>query len=1043
MLLSVLSKLDDCAEVFHWRVDGKVETLSELLSINKDEYVTVMQVCGFFGPSNIFKKRAFDDCLNGANLGSTDQVKLKGTTRPTFYLKVGRPTQLSDIKNAKKQLNDKIEATHENGRKPRILKTERQVVDLLVKRCQAATKVEQSGTGSDAPTNTQPMAVSPLLNAIHDDQHLEYELRQHKSQGSSRRDIPLTPVLDKLAIDTTSEVLLTSIVREAMGVLLDRTKRCVEVEHWGGKKQLVAMPSRSTTLNMFFENATRSRWIEILFEGELSFLLQWLATKHAPLFQTFARQHGGGLILSTVETQALKSYCKLTKNQLLNLCGFFGSRYRIKLRNNPAEIKKLQSCTGKLPNPVFGVYDYDNPKHGLDVCKFWTLDYGEEVERAADELLQTMSREEEALLPFDYKSPLENDSKGINVIIGGDHGDIAFRYHAMFQFSSPTTRKDRGQLSYRCRKVQLGFIECRKDTYNVLANTIARPLRSSLEKLRRSSLIVIYSTRRKGLVKSIVFPRQIDYTSIRIIAADKHSKGGTWKLTNGSSFTIDLHEMFDSCKQSELSWYIGITAFNDFHIGDLEFVNNELGQVNSSSCWCPYCPLRKGMWGKGCIGVQRTEVSQLKALYNFKTQRFTEYLKKKGFVEQAPSSKFDEIGEDGTVECKLLQTGKCFFFNAKQAPALSTKVISEISLKNVDGVNAHALLGAKSERTLIPTLHSCMGLAGSKLLPALRDWLLLYGEALSGRPHEIRKRFVKALIEEHEDAPKALKEEESKGGDLTDENMLLKLLKLRCATAKRNRVAVQKEYVKMQKGRKRKKGTLAAKFDEMLCKHGAEIEHYHGGTIDGGSCRALMKNCKALFIDITAHVESTFSEQACEKPFPIIRAHISKFEHALAMQDVIWSSVRGIDGMLPTSAFLSQLESDILKGRKAWLDAGLNIAGHPKAHLTFDGHLLDQIKRFGGLADKGEDWIEHLHQLWTGLKQLTWQIPNFEKQQSYQIATLRTRENAIVVATIDATNEKRKRNLKRTRDGGSTLKEEKDVVRRETKLARREEARSR
>jgi hypothetical protein len=73
--------------------------------------------------------------------------------------------------------------------------------------------------------------------------------------------------------------------------------------------------------------------------------------------------------------------------------------------------------------------------------------------------------------------------------------------------------------------------------------------------------------------------------------------------------------------------------------------------------------------------------------------------------------------------------------------------------------------------------------------------------------------------------------------------------------------------------------------------------------------------------------------------------------------------------------------------------------GHPKAHLLFDGHLLDQIKRFDGLAAKGEDWIEHLHQLWTGLKQLTWQIPNFKKQQSYQIATLRTRENAIVVAT--------------------------------------------
>jgi hypothetical protein len=101
-----------------------------------------------------------------------------------------------------------------------------------------------------------------------------------------------------------------------------------------------------------------------------------------------------------------------------------------------------------------------------------------------------MVREGEALLPFNYKSPLPNDCKGINVIIVGDHGDITFRYHVMFQFSSPTTRKDLRQLSFRCQKVQLGFIECRNETYDVLANTIARPLRSSLEKLRRSSLIV-------------------------------------------------------------------------------------------------------------------------------------------------------------------------------------------------------------------------------------------------------------------------------------------------------------------------------------------------------------------------------------------------------------------------------------------------------------------------------------------------------------------------------------------------------------------------
>ena len=33
----------------------------------------------------------------------------------------------------------------------------------------------------------------------------------------------------------------------------------------------------------------------------------------------------------------------------------------------------------------------------------------------------------------------------------------------------------------------------------------------------------------------------------------------------------------------------------------------------------------------------------------------------------------------------------------------------------------------------------------------------------------------------------------------------------------------------------------------------------------------------------------------------------------------------------------------------------IDTAGHPKAHLC---HLLDQVRRFGGMADKGEDWIK-------------------------------------------------------------------------------------
>jgi hypothetical protein len=34
----------------------------------------------------------------------------------------------------------------------------------------------------------------------------------------------------------------------------------------------------------------------------------------------------------------------------------------------------------------------------------------------------------------------------------------------------------------------------------------------------------------------------------------------------------------------------------------------------------------------------------------------------------------------------------------------------------------------------------------------------------------------------------------------------------------------------------------------------------------------------------------------------------------------------------------------------------------PKWHLTFDGHLMEQFKQHGGLADKSDETIEKGHQ---------------------------------------------------------------------------------
>jgi hypothetical protein len=91
-----------------------------------------------------------------------------------------------------------------------------------------------------------------------------------------------------------------------------------------------------------------------------------------------------------------------------------------------------------------------------------------------------------------------------------------------------------------------------------------------------------------------------------------------------------------------------------------------------------------------------------------------------------------------------------------------------------------------------------------------------------------------------------------------------------------------------------------------------------------------------------------------------------------------------------------------------WLDAGLNIAGNPKGHLTFDGHLYQQVHDHGGLADKIEDWVKLMHQVWKQQKKVTWQIPNFEKQQMVQINNICVHENPIVQKKMQEVDDLRK-----------------------------------
>ena len=142
---------------------------------------------------------------------------------------------------------------------------------------------------------------------------------------------------------------------------------------------------------------------------------------------------------------------------------------------------------------------------------------------------------------------------------------------------------------------------------------------------------------------------------------------------------------------------------------------------------------------------------------------------------------------------------------------------------------------------------------------------------------------------------------------------------------------------------------------------------------------------------------------------------MQQYRDLLGKLDVIFSIVRGVDFLLPTPEEIETLRTVIEAARLLWLACGFNIEGNPKAHLMFDGHMLAQFIKHGGLADKTEDPIEFDHQEWKKEKDRTRPVKGFKLQQKCQIKRMRRKSHWKVRRIIKNFNARRKRKFKEAR----------------------------
>ena len=122
----------------------------------------------------------------------------------------------------------------------------------------------------------------------------------------------------------------------------------------------------------------------------------------------------------------------------------------------------------------------------------------------------------------------------------------------------------------------------------------------------------------------------------------------------------------------------------------------------------------------------------------------------------------------------------------------------------------------------------------------------------------------------------------------------------------------------------------------------------------------------------------------------------------------MWSNVRGIDaGLLPTEEQLADLEKALEKAKQKWIELGLSTE-QPKWHITFY-HLLEQVRRYGGLADKADDTIEHMHQILQRLRDQFRRVRSYQQRETGIKKALRRYRHPDIVQVMEEFAEKKRR----------------------------------
>ena len=575
-------------------------------------------------------------------------------------------------------------------------------------------------------------------------------------------------------------------------------------------------------------------------------------------------------------------------------------------------------------------------------------------------------------LPYVLQHDVLQNAAKVHLVLGADHGQGAFLGTVKVIF------KDANNRTVGSYELVMGQIECKKDTFDLLKQTIFPTWNESLHRLKKN--------------KVIVFDKNTDEAA-----------------SLNMPYIISFEE---EAPQTTSANVLPLVIEHMVMTGDIQFYTLCLGKEHSSGSWCWACRLSHKQWQlpvekRENINAEDKEPWTIDTLCDHATQitggdqtrtRKPQPNIKRGVSHTPP---IDALDINMYVPPPLhLQLGL-----VNHAWNKGFKLWVDNRVEDVP----EEILLTRSELIMAELKTDQMGDDIDELKQDISD---LVGE----------KMDINAKLKER-DANKQLvlrlqsKERLEVKETYTEIAQRLALLREEkkdlCEILERLKKDKQKAKKKFDEAKKKctwEDRLMVAKIEEILEEHNISMGQYHGRDLEGPATHRLLQNSNEIFRKI-----KDLLLKDCKSGIPPaeIEEMCESYRYLFLLLESLFHYIRK-----PNESFTSNdkknLQRVVLLTMKQW--RALNLSVTVKAHIIED-HLIDYIERYGGLGDFHEEFIERLHQDTKRFRRRMGHLQDFKKKCDAVTCWRRLENLDIVKDAQQKVAYASKRNLKRYKDG--------------------------